>query len=106
MKCERPLIVSVVSLATGLSLLFGYCSGTSSFNLAYPFAGSAVHLDLSTFGPAAIGGIALILAGVLFLVWAFLAAIVGQVTAPFRRSGDDYRITADDRIRTSERILE
>lgn len=106
MKCERPLIVSVVSLAAGLSLLFGYCSGTSSFNLAYPFAGSAVHLDLTTIGPAAIGGIALTVVGLLFLIWAFLAAIVDQVTAPFRRSSDDYRITSDDRIRTPERILE
>ena len=106
MKCERPLIVSVLSLAAGLSLLFGYCSGTSSLNLAYPFAGSTVHLDITTIGPAAIGGIALMLVGGVFLVWALLAAIIGQITAPFRRSADDYRITSDDRARTSERILE
>lgn len=106
MKCERPLIASVLFLASGLSLIFGYCSGGSSMNMAYPFAGSAIHLDITTIGPAAIGGLALTVLGVLLLAWALLAAIVTQITAPFRHSRDDYRITNDDRVRAQERILE
>ena len=38
MRSERPLIASVVFLATGLSLIFGYCTGATSFNAAYPLA--------------------------------------------------------------------
>jgi hypothetical protein len=106
MKSERPLIASVLFLAAGMTLLFGYCSGASSFNLAYPFAASAIHLDITTTGPAAIGGVALTLAGALLLAWALVAAILDQITAPFRHSREDLRITSDDRIRTSDRILE
>ena len=99
MRSERPLIASVLFLATGLSLIFGYCNGTSSLNAAYPMAASVLHLDITTSGPAALGGITLTAIGVLLLIWALLGAIVGQITLIFRHR-------EDDRILTSERIFE
>ena len=99
MRSERPLIACVLFLATGLSLIFGYCNGTSSLNAAYPMAASVLHLDITTSGPAALGGITLTAIGVLLLIWALLGAIVGQITLIFRHR-------EDDRILTSERIFE
>jgi hypothetical protein len=100
MRSERPLIASAVFLATGLSLIFGYCNGTSNLSAAYPIAASVLHLDFTTTGPAALGGITLTAVGLLLLVWALLGAIVGQIGLMFRRTRED------DRILTSERIFE
>ena len=98
MKSERPLIASVLFLATGLSLIFGYCNGTSSFNTGYPFAVSALHLDITTVGPAALGGLALTAVGALLMIWAFVAAIIGQIASLFRHWRRDDRLTASERI--------
>ncbi len=98
MRSERPLIASVLFLAAGLSLIFGYCNGTSSFNAAFPMAASAFHLDITTAGPAALGGITLTALGVLLLVWALMAAIVGQISLLFRHTRDDNRIVTSERI--------
>ncbi len=102
MRSDRPLIASIVFLATGLSLVLGYCSGATSVNAAYPLAASVLHLDITTSGPAAVGGIALVAVGLLFLVWALLAAIVGQISLLAGHS----RERELDRITPSERILE
>jgi hypothetical protein len=100
MKADRPLIASVVFLATGLSLIFGYCTGATSFNAAYPIASSALHVDITTIGPAAVGGIALVGVGLLLLTWALLGAIVSQIGLLAGNSRQP------DRIVPSERILE
>jgi hypothetical protein len=100
MKTERPLIASVAFLATGLCLIFGYCTGDTSFNAAYPLAASALHLDLTTSGPAALGGMALVAMGLLLLVWAVLMALVGQIGLFAGNTRDP------DRIVPTERILE
>ncbi len=100
MRPDRPLIASVIFLATGLSLILGYCNGASSFNAAYPLASSALHLDITTIGPAAVGGIALIGMGLLLMAWALLAAIVSQIGLLAGNSREP------DRIVPSERILE
>ena len=100
MRSERPLIASVVFLATGLSLIFDYCTGTTSFNAAYPLAASALHLEITTTGPAAVGGMALVAVGLLLLLWALLGAIVGQISLLTNNSREP------DRIVPSERILE
>jgi hypothetical protein len=71
----------VLFLAAGLGVILAYCHGTTSFNAAYPFAGSNLHIDLTTTGPAVLGGLALTAVGLLLLVWALLAAIVGQIGA-------------------------
>jgi len=100
MRADRPLIASVVFLATGLSLILGYCNGTTSLNAGYPLAASALHLDITTTGPAVLGGVALIAFGLLLLLWALLAAIVGQIGLMSGNSREP------DRIVSSERILE
>ena len=100
MRSDRPLIASIVFLATGLSLVLGYCNGATSIDAAYPLAASVLHLDITTTGPAALGGIALIGVGLLLLIWALLAAIVGQIGL---LAGNSRNL---DRIVPSERILE
>ena len=80
MRPDRPLIVAVASLATGVGLIVAYCQGKTNLNFAYPFSGSELHLDLTTYGPAALGGFVLILLGIGLLVWALLAAIVHQIS--------------------------
>ncbi len=47
-------------------------------NAAYPFGGSMLHIELSTYGPAVLGGLGLIALGLLLMVWAVIAAIVSQ----------------------------
>ncbi len=79
MKPDRPLLGSILLLAAGLSLIFGYCNGTTSFSAAYPFSGSTLHIDLLTNGPAAVGGVVLTAFGLVLLLWAVLAAIVSQI---------------------------
>ena len=48
MKAERPLLGSILFLAGGLGLIFGYCNGATSFNAAFPFSGSTLHIDVMT----------------------------------------------------------
>lgn len=98
MRSERPLIASVVFLATGLSLIFGYCTGTTSLNAAYPLAGSVLHCDITTTGPAALGGIALTAVGILLMLWALLGAIVGQIGLLFRHRDEEDSIVASQKI--------
>ena len=98
MRSERPLIASVLFLATGLTLIFGYCTGTSSFNATYPVAASALHLDLTTNGPAALGGVALVASGALLLLWALLMAIIDQIVSLFHRPQDDDEVITTGRI--------
>jgi hypothetical protein len=80
MRSDRPLLGSVLCLAAGLGVILGYCQGASTFNAAYPFAGSTLHIDVTTSGPGVLGGLALIAAGLVLMVWAVLAAIVGQIS--------------------------
>lgn len=98
MTSDRPLIAAVLFLASGLGLIIGYCNGTTSMNVAYPMTTSAFHLDITTAGPAALGGLTLTAFGVLLLLWAFLAAIASQIGQLFGHSRDDVRITARERI--------
>jgi hypothetical protein len=78
MRPDRPLIVSILFLAAGLGLTFGYCDGTVGLNAGYPLSAASFKLCVSTFGPAAIGGPILTLLGLLLLVWALVCAIFSQ----------------------------
>jgi hypothetical protein len=80
MRVDRPLVGAVIFLAVGLGLIIGYCHGTTGFSASYPFAGSTLHLDLTTTGPAVLGGVICTAFGCLLLVWAFLAALVSLFT--------------------------
>jgi hypothetical protein len=72
--------VSVIFLGVGLGLILGYCHGTTGFNAAYPLAGSSLHFDLTTTGPAVLGGVLCTAIGCIMLIWAFLAALVSLFT--------------------------
>lgn len=97
MRPDRPLIVSVLCLAAGLGLIFGYCNGTAGMSAAYPLSGASLNVAITTNGPGALGGVALTALGLLLLIWAFLAAIVSQI-----RGAGPVR-TKVERVETVER---
>jgi hypothetical protein len=78
MKCDRPLILGMVLFAVGLGLTLGYCHGNAGLNVAYPFAGSLLKLNLETYGPAAVGGPLVTLLGLIVLAWALFCAVLAQ----------------------------
>src|ERR1035438_9280910 len=67
---------TILMLSPGITISV---PSASSFNAAYPLASSALHIDITTTGPAALGGIALTALGLLLLLCALLVAIGGQV---------------------------
>jgi len=86
MNCERSLIASIVFLATGLGLIFGYCHGTIGLSGAYPVAGAALELSIKTTGLPAITGVAATLIGVVLLIVALVQAVVGLMHFPGEKS--------------------
>ena len=79
LRSDRPLIVAILLLATGLILVFGYGTGTAAFDAAYPVSRASLQLSISTSGMAAIGGLALTAMGLLSLLLSLIYAIVGQI---------------------------
>lgn len=75
MRADRPVLVSAVFLAAGLSVLFCYGHSGSGLNAALPMSNSGFHLSLATAGGAAIGGVILTIIGVLCFIWAIFAAL-------------------------------
>ena len=73
------VIVSVLCVAMGVGLIFGYCNGTTGLQLGSPIAASSLHVDITTKGWPALTGLALIALGVLLQVVAFFAALSGTV---------------------------
>jgi uncharacterized membrane protein YphA (DoxX/SURF4 family) len=82
MRSDRPLILAVIFLGAGLGVIIGYCNGTTGFSASYPFVNSILHIELTTIGPGAVGGLVATAIGLLLLVWAFFAAIVSLFTGP------------------------
>jgi len=80
MKSDGPLILAVLFLASGLTVIFNFGVGTAAFNAAYPFSAANLQMSIATSGPAAIGGLALTVLGVLVLCWATVCAIVGELS--------------------------
>ncbi len=113
MRSDRPLIVSVLLLAAGLGLTFGYCNGTVGLNAGYPLSGASLKINVATFGPAALGGPALTALGAALLIWAMICAIFGQLglfTAGTERDNDEpTRLFGSAKVREEEeqrRLLE
>jgi hypothetical protein len=79
MRPDRPLIIAAACLAAGVGLIIKYCQGATSMNAAYPITNSTFHLELTTNGPAALGGLALVALSVLLLAWSVLGAIFSQI---------------------------
>jgi hypothetical protein len=97
MKPDRPLIGAVVSLAAGIAAILAYCNGSTAFNAGYPFSVCQIHIDLTTTGPAVLGGMALIALGLLLMAWALLAAFVSQIVHLSGRDEEVARIIARSR---------
>jgi hypothetical protein len=82
MSGQRVLLGSVVVLAVGLSLIFGYCHGTVGFSAASSLAGCSLQVAITTTGTPALFGVALTLAGLVLLMWAAVDALLAQVQSP------------------------
>ena len=78
MKSDGPLILSVLCVASGLTMIFYYGVGTAGFNAAYPFSAANLNLSIATTGPAAIGGLGLTALGLLLMAWALICAVLGE----------------------------
>jgi len=79
MKPDRLVIVSVLCLASGLGLIFGYCDGTVGANVAFPLTGCSLHICTTTNGPGALGGLVLTGLGAALLLCSTLVAIIHQI---------------------------
>jgi len=79
MNCERILIASVVFLAVGLGLIFGYTHGTVAFNAAYPVSGASLQVSINTTGMPAMAGLGAAVVGTILLVAALVLAIMREV---------------------------
>jgi uncharacterized membrane protein len=69
-------MVSVLLLAIGLGLIFGYTHGTVGFSAAYPVSGASLQVSLNTTGLPAMAGVPLTLLGLLLLIAAVIIAAV------------------------------
>jgi hypothetical protein len=79
MRIDRLLIVSVVCVSSGLGLIFGYCNGTVGANAAFPLDGCSLHINTTTTGPGALGGLVLTGLGAALLLCTTLLAIINQI---------------------------
>ncbi len=84
MKSDYVLIGSVLLLAIGLALIFGYTHGTVGFNAAFPVSSASLQVSINTTGLPAMAGVPLTLLGLLLLVIAVINAIVRQVPGTSR----------------------
>ena len=79
MKSDYVLMGSVLLLAIGLALIFGYTHGTVGFNVAFPVSGASLQVSINTTGLPAMAGVPLTLLGVVLLIVAVISAIVRRV---------------------------
>ncbi len=100
MRPDRPLIGAVALLTAGIAAILTYCHGNTAFNAGYPFSGCQLHIDITTTGPAVLGGMALIAVGLLLMAWALLVAIVSQIVRLFVRNDHDEVQSITGRSRT------
>jgi hypothetical protein len=89
MRADRPLLVSAVFLGAGLWMIFRYGASGAGITRALRWSNIGFHFNLAASGPAALGGAAPIAIGILFLLWALLAALAWHATLLFDRYDDD-----------------
>ena len=80
MKSDYILLGSVLLLAIGLGLIFGYTHGTIGFSAAAPVSGASLQVSINTTGLPAMAGVPLTMLGLLLLIAAAITAIVRQAT--------------------------
>lgn len=78
MRSVRVLIGSVLFLAGGLGVIFGFCNGATGLSLGYPLSAVSLHIDITTTGVPALAGLALTGIGLLLLVLSLIGAIAGR----------------------------
>src|SRR5215469_14729551 len=76
MKSDYIVIGSVLLLAIGLGLIFGYTDGTVGFSVASSVSGASLKVSINTTGLPAMAGVSLTLLRVLLLISAVIIAIV------------------------------
>ncbi|HUD57138.1 MAG TPA: hypothetical protein VMR02_18035 [Terracidiphilus sp.] len=90
------LLISVVCLAVGVGVVFGYCHGTTGMTLGDSLASVSVHIDITTTGVPVLVGLPLTFVGALLLFIAWVLAIFGgrrpKVVEPApRRRGEPFQ---------------
>jgi len=71
------LVISVICLAIGVGLIFGYCSGTAGLSFGDSLSGSTIHIDITTAGIPMLCGVVLTGGGTFLLVIAWVIAFIG-----------------------------
>ncbi|MGA2569052.1 MAG: hypothetical protein ABSF23_00900 [Terracidiphilus sp.] len=84
MRTDRWLIAALVLLVSGVWSLLAWCHGTAGFNVAFPVADTKLTLDIVSTGAPVLVGVPLIFFGLLFMVFAFIAALLDQFRSPVR----------------------
>ena len=98
MKTRRLLIVSFIFLAAGVGLICWYCNGTAGLSAGFPLTGSSIKIDITTTGVPALIGVPLTILGLVLLIFAVIAAIVGEIRAPRTKPKQlDYEALAKSR---------
>jgi hypothetical protein len=90
------VLISVVCLAVGVGLLFGYCNGSTGMTLGDSLAVASIHIDITTKGVPALVGVTLTLLGAFLLLIAWVLAIFGgrkreAIEQGTRRRGEPFQ---------------
>jgi hypothetical protein len=76
-RLKPLLLISVVCLALGVGLVFGYCNGTTGMTMGDSLAAASIHIDITTTGVPVLVGIPFTFAGAFLLFIAWVLAIFG-----------------------------
>lgn len=78
MKSDRLVVAAVILVAAGISVLFAYCNGNTGLSFAFPVAGTAMHVDITTTGIPVLVGLPCLVIGAMLLIIAFFVALVSS----------------------------
>lgn len=74
---KSVLIAAVICLGTALWLIFNFCHGNVGLGLSDSLANAKLNIDVTTTGLPVIIGAPLLALGLILLIVAFLAALIG-----------------------------